>query len=287
MTTIAITGANGYLASLIQKQNHETFTFLPITRKDVDYEDLAALNKFFEKQTFDILIHTAARTQTADCEAHPFETKKVNTDSAIELAKICKKKNARFIFLSTEQVFNDNAVGPYSESDSPKSASIYGQQKLAVETFLRTFDCDYLILRLSWMMGLSYPEVSASPNILKQVISAFLYQQPTSFPVHEVRGLTYAKKFADQLEKILQLPTGIYHFSSTNSLSTYAFATFIAKELGFDEKLCRKYVLPDEERYAQAPRDLRLATEKIKSHGLSLSSSQNDVIECLKDFGWQ
>ncbi|MFS0939040.1 sugar nucleotide-binding protein [Enterococcus casseliflavus] len=98
MTTIAITGANGYLASLIQKQNHETFSFLPITRKDVDYEDLAAVNKFFEKQTFDILIHTAARTQTADCEAHPFETKKVNTDSAIELAKICKKKNARFIF---------------------------------------------------------------------------------------------------------------------------------------------------------------------------------------------
>ena len=145
MTTIAITGANGYLASLIQKQNHETFTFLPIARKDVDYEDLAAVNKFFEKRTFDILIHTAARTQTADCEAHPLETKKVNTDSAIELAKICKKKNARFIFLSTEQVFNDNAVGPYSESDSPKSASIYGQQELAVETFLRTFDCDYLI----------------------------------------------------------------------------------------------------------------------------------------------
>ena len=36
MKKIAITGANGYLASLIQTINHADFDFIPITRKDVD-----------------------------------------------------------------------------------------------------------------------------------------------------------------------------------------------------------------------------------------------------------
>lgn len=287
MYRIAVTGSTGYLASLIQLYNKEKFLFIPISRKDLDLENTDEVKQFFEKLEFDTVLHAAARTQTTDCEMHPDETKKVNTDSAIQIAEICQKKKARFIFLSTEQVFNDKKeTGPYTEETSPKSTSVYGNQKLAVEEYLNTHELDFITLRLSWMMGLSFPELTSSPNIIKNVMNAMFYQKPTKFTVNEMRGMTYAKNFAQQFDKILGLPKGTYHFSSNNNLSTYEFANFIAKELGFDNERIRQFILADKERYADQFRDLRLATDKIQQYGIKLQSSQEDAKECLKDFGW-
>lgn len=189
MKKIAISGANGYLASLIQSTNQNHFEFIPVTRKEVDLTDPEAVTKFYEAMDFDAVFHAAARTQTADCEANPLETHKVNTESAINIAKICQKKQARFIFLSTEQVFNNRTERqPFTEETPVSSTSIYGQQKIEVEAFLQENHSDAIILRLSWMMGLSYPGIKSSPNIIKNVIQALFYQKPTKFTVNEVRG---------------------------------------------------------------------------------------------------
>lgn len=287
MKKIAITGANGYLASLIQESNHERFEFLPITRKDVNLSDPEAVTQFFEHLTFDLVFHAAARTQTVDCEKNPQETHRVNTESAINIAKICHKKQARFIFLSTEQVFNERAENtPYSEDVPVASTSLYGQQKIEVEQFLLENSIDSVILRLSWMMGLSYPGIKSSPNIIKNVMNAMFYQNPTHFTVNEKRGMTYANNLADQFNKIIALPKGIYHFSSRNNQSTYEAAKQIASILGFEEEVIDQYILPDHSRYAERFRNLCLNTEKIQSAGIHVSTFEQDVYQCLKDFDW-
>ena len=48
MKKIAITGANGYLASLIQTINHADFDFIPVTRKDVDLANPEAVEVYFK-----------------------------------------------------------------------------------------------------------------------------------------------------------------------------------------------------------------------------------------------
>lgn len=287
MKKIAITGANGYLASLIQTINHEEFDFIPVTRKDIDLAQPEAVTQFFEELEFDMVFHAGARTQTADCEENPRNTHKVNTESAINIAKICQQKKARFIFLSTEQVFNNRLDrDPYTEETPVASTSLYGQQKIEVENFLLENQLDAVILRLSWMMGLSYPGIKSSPNIIKQVMNSLFYQRPTKFTVNEVRGMTYAKKLAEQFDKISGLPAGIYHFSSQNKSSTYEAAKYIATTLGFDEKSIDQYIRPDHERYAERFRKLTLATDKIAEQGISIPTFENDVAECLRDFDW-
>lgn len=287
MKKIAITGANGYLASLIQDLNQENFEFIPVTRKEVDLTNPEAVTKFFESLAVDVIFHTAARTQTADCEANPLETHKVNAESAINIAKVCQQKGARFIFLSTEQVFNQRTQGaPYSEDTPVASTSIYGQQKIEVEQYLLEQQMDAVILRLSWMMGLAYPGVKNSPNIIKNVMNALFYQQPTNFTVNEKRGLTYAKNLAEQLDKLIELPAGIYHFSSQNDRSTYEAARYIAMTLDFEEAVIERYILPDHTRYAEQFRDLSLATDKIAQQGVAISTFEKDVTDCLRDFGW-
>ncbi|MBO0452317.1 SDR family oxidoreductase [Candidatus Enterococcus murrayae] len=287
MKKIAITGANGYLASLIQSVNQTHFDFIPITRKEVDLADPEAVTRFFERLDYDFVFHAAARTQTSDCEANPHDTHKVNTESAITIAKACHKKGARFIFLSTEQVFNNRTENlPFKEDTLVNSSSVYGQQKIEVENFLIENQIDSVILRLSWMMGLSSPGIKSSPNILTNVMKAMFFQKPTMFTVNECRGMTYASNLAEQFDKIIHLPKGIYHFSSQNEHSTYEAAKKIASMLGFDDDRIDLYILPDNSRYADRFRNLRLATNKIESHGINGSTFENDVHKCLSDFGW-
>lgn len=287
MKKVVITGANGYLASLIQQVQQEKLTFIPITRKEIDFTKPETISTYFKDLFFDAMIHCAARTQTLDCEQNPDETYLVNTKSAIELAKICEEKGARFLFLSTEQVFNQKDSGaPYKESDETSCISVYGQQKIEVEHFLTQSTVDFITLRLSWMFGLDFPGIHASPNIIKKTLDALFFQKPTAFTVNEYRGITYAKSLADQFDKLLTLPKGIYHFSSTNTLNTYESAKRIGKRLGFSDKQISAFILPDFERYQKQPRNYCLDTTKIQNAGINCPTFDEDIEACLSDFGW-
>ena len=288
MKKIAITGANGYLASLIQASNEHKVEFVPVTRRDVDFSQPEAVTRFFENLEFDAVFHTAALSQTADCEAHPLVAHKINTESAINIAKICQQKKAQFIFLSTEQVFNNRSdQEPYTENTPVNSASVYGKQKIEVETFLIENQINAIILRLSWMMGLSYPGIKSSPNIIKNVMNAMLYQKPTKFTVNEIRGITYAKNLAEQFDKIVNLPKGVYHFSSKNVFTTYEAAKHIGAALGFEKAVIEQLILPDHQRYTDRFRNLRLATNKIQAQGIEISTFEEDIDNCLTDFDWK
>lgn len=68
---VLVTGSRGYLASLVSLYNQDTFEFVGVSRKDVDYSNPAEVKAFFSAQEFDLLFHTAANATTADCENDP------------------------------------------------------------------------------------------------------------------------------------------------------------------------------------------------------------------------
>ena len=287
MKKIAITGANGYIASLIQKTNKDKFTFIPITRKDVALDDPDAVKTFFEALDFDIVVHTAANATTADCENKPEMTHKINTQSTMKIADVCKAKNKRFIFFGTEQSFNGQTKeGPFKENDALISVTNYGKQKAEADEYVQNNLDDYIVLRLSWMLGMSMPGIKTSPNIIKNVMDAIIQNKPTLFTVNEVRGMTYAKHLADNFEKIVNLESGVYHFSNVNTNTTYESAKLVARKLGVSEEVIETLILANTERYADRFRDYRLDNTKIKNAGIALGTFEEDVQACLQDFGW-
>ena len=52
------------------------------------------------------------------------------------------------------------------------------------------------------------------------------------------------------------------------------------------KELIDKYILPNTERYADRFRDYRLDNSKIEACGISLGTFEEDVEECLRDFGY-
>lgn len=287
MKKVAITGANGYIASLIQKTNQNNFVFLPITRKTLAMDDPEKIRDYFMNLDFDIVLHTAANATTADCEEHPEQTHIVNVQSVMAIADVCKERNKRMIFFSTEQCFNGQTKeGPFTEEDELISVTNYGKQKAEADRYIQTHLEDYVTLRLSWMMGLAQPGVKPSPNIIKNAMHAVVNEVPTLFTVNEVRGMTYARRLADQFAAITKLPSGVYHFSGVNERNTYESAKLVARKMGISEERIAKFILPNTERYKDRFRDYRLDNGKITAAGIKLGTFEEDLEACLKDYGW-
>lgn len=284
---VAITGANGYLASLIQLYNGASYEFVRVSHNQVDLSRPEAVGRYFEGLDFDVCLHMAADATTAHCENDPEGTHRVNVESAIAIARVCRARGVRMAFISTEQCFNAApGPAPFSEDDEMGSTSSYGQQKAEVDAWMRENLDDYLILRLSWMFGLAMPGVRPSPGILTNVLATVRANEPRAYRVHERRCMTYAQRLAGQFPKVLGLPSGAYHFASMNGLTTYESACLAARHLGCTEEQVARLILPDEETYAEHPRDFRLSAEKIRVAGIELGTFEEDVDTCLRDFGW-
>ena len=283
---VLITGAHGYLASLAQLYNAGTYDFIRVSHSDVDFADPERVAERFRKADFDICLHMAADATTAHCEKDSEGMHRVNTESAIEIARVCQERGKRLVFISTEQCFNAApGQAPYCETDEMGTVSRYGQQKAEADLWIQEHLEDYVILRFSWMFGLALPGVHPSPNILTNVMRALRTDTPTGFRVHERRNMTYAQRFAGQLPKILALPSGVYHLASQNPYTTYEAAQVIAARLGCDSRITERIILPDGKTYAEAPRDFRLASDKIQAAGIELGTFEEDLDLCLRDFG--
>jgi dTDP-4-dehydrorhamnose reductase len=283
---VLVTGSHGFLASLVMLYNGGNFDFEGVSRSDVDYSNPQQVGAYFADKDFDIIFHTAANATTAACEGDPEGTHKVNCESAIEIAKVCRDRGKRMIFISTEQLFNGKSTpGPFDESEEPESVTNYGRQKAEVDAWMRENMDDYVILRLSWQFGLALPHVRVSPGILINVVRALRTDTPTLFTVNEHRCMTYAQHLADGFKTITGLDSGVYNIASENHLNTYECARLVAKKLGCSEEKINRIILPNHERYADRHRDFRLDGSKAKAAGIPLASFEEDVDQCLSDFG--
>ncbi len=288
MLTIALTGARGYLASLIRLYNKDNYEFINVISQDLDLSDPDHAREYFEKLDFDMVFHAAARPKTEECEAYPEWTRAINALSPIEIAKVCQQKGKRFVFISTEQVYNGKSEpGPFAEDVPTDTVTNYGRHKVEVEEWLKENCDDYLVLRLSSMFGMALPGVKPSTNLISNTLNAIRGQKPTLFTVNELRGMTYAQRLADQFAKLMELPTGIYHFTSENHINTYEIAKTIARGFGYDEETIARYILPNHERYKERFRDYRMDAAKIQQYGIELGSLEGDLEICLREFGWK
>ena len=281
-----VTGGQGYIASLVNKYSQD-YEIKLLSRKDLDLSDTKKVREYFENEEFDVVLHAGAMAQTQDCEDMPELTYKVNVLSTKAIADVCKEKDKRIVVISTEQVFNGRESGaPFVETDETVSLSAYGNHKIECEKYLQEIDVDYIIVRFSWMFGLAFPGVNPSPNILQQVLDSLFLHKEAQYTVNELRGFTYAHKFANNFDKISVLPSGIYHVSSENDENTFKVANKISEILAYDKEFTEQYVKQNLDKYQDKPRDFRMDAAKIKEHGIDFGSVEENLRECLTDFGW-
>lgn len=143
---VLLTGGSGTLGRHILKSGLFRNIIAP-SSKEMDITEAAAVDKFFEENDFDAIIHCAAMARVSECEQQPekaVETNIIGTNNVVAAA-IKKERKMRFVHISTDGVYQ-STEGNYSEEDATAPYNLYGWTKLGAECAVHALP-SYCIIR--------------------------------------------------------------------------------------------------------------------------------------------
>ncbi len=96
----------------------------------LDAGELQTAAEWITEQAADVVFYPAGFTWVDGCERDRPRAYAANLDQPLNLARAAARAGARFVYFSTDYVF-DGAAGPYAEDSAPNPLSVYGQAKPA------------------------------------------------------------------------------------------------------------------------------------------------------------
>lgn len=245
--SILVTGAGGLLAHAVrhefERRGHDVTA---LDRAALDVTDEAKVRDAVFDLRPDVVLHCAAYTRVDDAEREEDRAFLVNATAAGHVARACRDAGARFVYPSTDYVFDGTSATPYTPTDPTNPIGAYGRSKLAGEAAAREAG-DYLIARTSWLYG------AGGPNFVATMIERAREGQPLRV-VDDQRGSptwtgTLARALADLLEA--RAPSGVYHIANRGETTWYGLARDALRLAGIDAKLMP---VPSDEFPRPAPR---------------------------------
>ncbi len=167
---IAILGAGGRLGAALARKWSASDEVLAFARADIDLAKPGEIEGVLEPLGFDALVNCAALTNVDYCETHEGEAMRINAAAVREIGALCARKRARCLHISTDYVFDGETDRPYTEADTPRAISIYGESKLRGEVALHETSAAHLAVRVSWVFGPDRP--SFVDAILKRALES-------------------------------------------------------------------------------------------------------------------
>ena len=266
---VLLTGATGFLGRyLIMARPKEVELFGIGYRHFIPYEssmihqsdlrDAATVKKLLTRIRPQAIIHTAAISDANYCEQHPDESYSVNVSATRHLAEWCAHNNARFLFTSSDLVF-DGESAPYSESDRPNPLMVYGRHKAEAEEAVRSICPDGIICRLPLMFGNNGPNTR---NTLNELLGRLANGETVQAFADEYRSPAYGADVARGIWKALACPSQVFHLGGPERLSRYAFALMACLTFGHDPGLVLPSLQADVPMPAPRPKDISLLSTK-------------------------
>lgn len=259
---ILVTGASGFVGQKIMGLCKDTIA-CPSLRGVSDEE----LKRIVEESGVDTIIHTAAISDIGVCQANPEDSYAANVRLPVNLAKAAK--NIKLVCFSSDQVYSGlPEEGPYME-DRVKPNNLYAGHKLEMEQRVLDIAPDAVMLRAQWM----YDYYLKKSNYFMNILDA---KESVCFSSRQYRGITYVKEVAENMEKVIRLPGGVYNFGSETTKSMYEitreFLALIGKNVALED--------------APPRHNLWTNCEKARKYGVTFRSVEDGLKACAKDYGF-
>ena len=258
MANILVTGSNGQLGSELKELeknfSQHNFIFTDIAELDLTKSDV--VNSFIIDNNINVCINCAAYTAVDKAEDDHELALLVNAGAVENLAKACKRANARLIHISTDYVFDGTNHMPYVETDSTSPNSFYGFSKLEGEKAVSDNIDDFVIIRTSWLYS------SFGNNFVKTMIRLGKERDELGVVVDQIGTPTYAADLAVAIMSSVDTKkTGVYHFSNQGVISWYDFAVSIMDICNLD---CKVNAIESKDFPAKANRPFYSVLNKAK-----------------------
>lgn len=218
-----VTGGSGFLGRHITGTDASKGwqIYAPGSRL-LDVRDPAQVNDEVRGWRPDVVVHLAYRK----------EERVAVVDSAVNMARAAAKARARFIHVSTDQVFRGGAHA-YSEEDLVSPVGEYGTWKAQAEEAILSMHDDALIVRTSLLYG-----TSIIAPIQHDVAAVLRGQLKMRFFTDEIRCPAHAGDVARGICSLAGRGSidGIIHIAGPQPVSRAELARRFARWMGFDPR---------------------------------------------------
>ncbi len=175
----------------------------------------------------DVIVHCGALTHVDYCEDNVEESFEKTVQSTLNLLELANELNAKFVFISTDYVF-DGADGPYLEEEEVNPVSVYGRHKLEAEKWVQEKSEDYLILRITNVYG----DEARNKNFVSRILEKAEKNEDIELvlPVDQFATPTNAHDIAGALVELLKAnKKGIYHLAGLEYMNRVDLALNVLK----------------------------------------------------------
>jgi dTDP-4-dehydrorhamnose reductase len=262
---VTVFGASGLLGKeLMREWTGDAVTGL--SSRDADIRDATRVQQVVQETRPDWIVLAAAYTDVDGCESNAELAFAVNRDAPVIVAHAAKMFGARFLFLSSDYVFDGTKTTPYEIDETRNPQGVYGRTKAEAEIRLLDVMPDCCIARTSWLFGTGgkcFPD-----TILKLAAS-----RPALDVVNDQRGSpTYAVDLAGAIIELTRKnASGIVHVTNSGDCTWFQFAEEIVRSAGLPTAV-RPVSSQQMSRPAPRPAYSVLSSARLHSLGIEMPS---------------
>ena len=288
---IMVTGVNGQLGhDVVRELRSRHYTnVIAIDINDLDITNEMDVKNFVFKHKPDIIMHNAAWTAVDKAEEFPDKVYSVNALGVKYLTEATKEIDAKFMYISTDYVFDGKGEMPFEVNSQKKGLSIYGKTKSQGEDFVISNLKKYWIIRISWVFG------ENGNNFIKTMLNlAKSGKTELNIVSDQIGSPTYTSDLAKLMCDMIETNKyGIYHATNEGFCSWYEFAKYIFDVAGYSNIKVNPVTTEEYKRLnpnqADRPLNSRLSKKSLIDNGFELLPSWQDAtkryIEILKKKG--
>ena len=272
----------GWLLRALATRGHEaigTYATVPTPGlTPLDAADLAPAAAWLRGQRPDIVFYPAGFTWVDGCERDPAKARASNVEQPLNLARAAAESGARFVYFSTDYVFDGHA-GPYAEASAVNPLSAYGRSKLEAEAALAEALGDrQLTVRTSWVFG---PERQGK-NFAYQLARALAAGKPLECPSDQVSSPSYGPDVARAVVALVEAgESGLIHVAGPEVMDRPRFARALAEGFGLDPDLIGARTTAELGQGAPRPLSGGLLTPRLDA---LMPGAMPSLSACLADF---
>ena len=277
MRKVLVSGAGGFVGARIMTQLADRYTLCAFPKGMLAAADEAAVAELVRREQPDVILHTAAISDTGYSEQHPAESYRANVELPLWIAQVARQTGAKLVSFSSDQVYAGlDAVELFTEDRPLSPANVYGRHKLEAEQRVLDALPDAVLLRATWMYDLPGYGLPIRGNFLLNLLTAAMRQETLRFSGSDYRGITYVREAVERLSDAMELPGGVYNFGSGNDCDMYAMA----------ERACALLNMHPALEKADWQRCLLMDGSKFRAAaGVGFGDTLTGLTHCLRDYG--
>lgn len=265
---------------LFNKANYDRYFQLDITDKEKVKSTIELIKP-------DAIIHCAAWTNVdgAEDEKNKSLVKKINVDGTDNLVKAAKELGCKFLYISTDYVFDGQGTKPWESGDKNYAPqNYYGETKLHGELAVSSQLDKYFIVRIAWVFGMN------GKNFIKTMLSlADKGYRELRVVDDQIGTPTYTYDLARLLVDMIQTEKyGYYHATNEGGYISWAdFAEEIFKQANKAVKVNRVTTAEYGVSIAKRPFNSRLDKHKLVENGFEPLPDWKDALSrYLRSIGY-